>query len=383
MTSAFAIAAMGVSRQGRKLGISDLELRREAVELALAEAGVERDAVDGYIHSWRTAEDLRYLGLSPKVAWQVFGGGQGATASIQTAMGLIATGQAELVACVYGLAPSSGYIPGADPSVRSVGAAAYGHPERYDMVGAAATHALHAQWHMARHGTTSRHLGAVAVALRNHALKRPVAWGYGRPITLEDHQASRMIVDPFRQLDCCMDTDGGVALLVTSAERARSLPTQPVYIRGMGFGHNVRNWHRGDVYGHHDDIAPAAAKAFAQARVGLQDIDVAQLYDPFTISVIMQLEEYGFCGPGQGGPFVADGAIASDGAIPTNTCGGQLSGFYATGYTPVVEAVWQLRGEGGNGQVAGAELALVSNHGLNGGVQNTWSHCTMILGCEP
>jgi acetyl-CoA acetyltransferase len=298
-------------------------------------------------------------------------------------MGLIATGQAELVACVYGLAPSSGYIPGADPSVRSVGAAAYGYPERYDMVGAAATHALHAQWHMAHHGTTSRHLGAVAVALRDHALKRPVAWGYGRPITLDDHQASRMIVEPFRQLDCCMDTDGAVAIFVTSAERARSLPTRPVYIRGMGFGHNVRNWHRGDVYGHHDDIAPAKAKAFAQARVGLHDIDVAQLYDPFTISVIMQLEEYGFCAPGQGGPFVADGAIAADGAIPTNTCGGQLSGFYATGYTPVVEAVWQLRGEGGAGQVPGAELALVSNHGLNGGVQNTWSHCTMVLGCEP
>lgn len=191
-----------------------------------------------------------------------------------------------------------------------------------------------------------------------------------------------MVVDPFRVLDCCMDTDGAVAVIVTAAKRARALHPQPVYIRGTGFGHNIRNWHKGDVYGHHDDISPAKARAFRKAGIGLADIDVAQFYDPFTISVIMQLEEYGFCAPGQGGPFVAAGGIDADGAIPTNTCGGQLSGFYATGYTPIVEAIWQLRGEGGEGQIKGAETALVSNHGLNGGVQNSWSHCTMILGVD-
>ena len=114
----------------------------------------------------------------------------------------------------------------------------------------------------------------------------------------------------------------------------------------------------------------------------LNDIDTAQFYDPFTISIIMQLEHYGFCKPGQGGPFVAEGGIALDGAIPSNTGGGQISGFYAAGFTPLIEAMKQLRGEAGATQVKDARLALTSGHGLNGGVQNTWSHGTLILGAE-
>ena len=151
----------------------------------------------------------------------------------------------------------------------------------------------------------------------------------------------------------------------------------------MGFGHNIRNWHGRDVYAHHDDIAPAAARAFAQAGITLDDIDTAQFYDPFTISIIMQLEHYGFCKSGHGGPFVADGGIALNGKIPANTGGGQISGFYAAGFTPIIEAVKQLRGEGGATQVKNANIALTSGHGLNGGVQNTWSHGTLILGNEP
>jgi acetyl-CoA acetyltransferase len=193
-----------------------------------------------------------------------------------------------------------------------------------------------------------------------------------------------MVVDPFRMLDCCRDTDGGAVFLLTSVERARTMRNiRPIYIHGMGFGHNIRHWHGRDIYAHHDDIAPAAARAFAQAGVTLDDIDTAQLYDPFTISIIMQLEHYGFCKPGQGGPFVADGGIALDGKIPANTGGGQISGFYAAGFTPIIEAVKQLRGEAGATQVKNARLALTSGHGLNGGVQNTWSHGTLILGNEP
>ena len=191
-----------------------------------------------------------------------------------------------------------------------------------------------------------------------------------------------MVVDPFRLLECCRDTDGGVAVIVTSIERARDLAGTHTVVLGVGTGHNIRNWWTGDVYDLHDDIAPAAKTAFGQAGIGVDDVDVAALYDPFSISVIMQLEAYGFCAPGEGGPFVASGATRLDGAIPTNTGGGQLSGFYATGFTAVAEGLHQLRGEGEATQVAGAEVALVSGHGGNGGVQNTWAHATMLLGVD-
>jgi acetyl-CoA acetyltransferase len=375
-----AVVGMGLTQQGRGLGSVEVELRRQALELALRDAGLERDAIDGYILASHEREDLRYLGLSPNFSWPVQSGGATAPCTFIMAAGAILSGQAEVVACAYGMAPSSGGMPGFGGKT-SFGSLAYGYPARVGMIGAASAHALHARWHMDRYGTTSRHLGAVAVQLRNHAVNRPDAITYGQPITMEEHQASPMVVDPFRMLDCCRDTDGGAVFLLTSAERARSLPrARPVYIRGAGMGHNIGHWHQRDVYAHHDDIAPAAARAFAQAGLTLADIDTAQFYDPFTISVIMQLEHYGFCKPGQGGPFVADGGIALDGKIPANTGGGQISGFYAAGFTPIIEAIKQLRGESGATQVKNAELALTSGHGLNGGVQNTWSHGTLILG---
>ena len=377
-----AIVGMGITHQGRAQGVLDLELRRQALEYALDDAGLERDAIDGYIHASHEREDLRYLGLSPNFSWPIQTGGATAPSSFIMAAGAILSGQAEVVACAYGMAPSSGGMPGFGGKM-SFGSLSYGYPARVGMIGAASAHALHARWHMDHYGTTSRHLGAVAVQLRNHALNRPDAMTFGKPITIEDHQASAMVVDPFRMLDCCRDTDGGAVFLLTSAERARSMAkARPVYIMGAGTGHNIGNWHKRDVYSHHDDIAPAARRAFAQAGVSLADIDTAQFYDPFTISIIMQLEHYGFCKPGQGGPFVADGGIALDGAIPANTGGGQISGFYAAGFTPIIEAMKQLRGESGPTQVKDAELALVSGHGLNGGVQNTWSHATLILGAD-
>ena len=377
-----AIVGMGVTRQGRALGAVDLELRRQALELALADAGVERAAIDGYILASHEREDLRYLGLSPNFSWPVQTGGATAPSSFIMAAGAILSGQAEMVACAYGMAPSSGHMPGFGGKT-SFGSLGYGYPAQVGMIGAASAHALHARWHMDHYGTTSEHLGAVAVQLRNHALHRPDAMGYGQPISLADHQASPMVVDPFHMLDCCRDTDGGAVFILTSAERAKNMTgVRPVYLMGAGMGHNIGNWHKRDVYAHHDDIAPAAGRAFAQAGVTLDDIDTAQFYDPFTISVIMQLEHYGFCKPGHGGPFVADGGIGLDGLIPANTGGGQISGFYAAGFTPIIEAVKQLRGEAGATQVKNAELALVSGHGLNGGVQNTWSHATLILGAE-
>ncbi len=376
-----AIVAMGLTAQRRSLGATWLELRRQALESALAEAGLERDAIDGYIHASHEREDIRYLGLAPNFSWPIQSGGATAPSSFAIAAGAILTGQAEMVACAYGMAPTTPQ-PGAENV--SFGAYGYGYPSQVGLIGAASAHALHARWHMDHYGTTSLHMGAVAVQLRKHAMHRPDAITYGQPMTIEDHQSSPMVVDPFRILDCCRDTDGGAVFLVTSAERARSMKrTRPVYILGAGFGHNISHWHARDIYGFHDNIEPAASRALKQAGVTLDDIDTAQFYDPFTISIIMQLEHYGFCKPGQGGPFVADGGIALNGKIPSNTGGGQISGFYAAGYTPIIEAVKQLRGEAGATQVKNARLALTSGHGLNGGVQNTWSHGTLILGNEP
>ena len=369
-----AIVGLGVSQQGRRLGISERELRRLALEAALEDAGLLRADIDGYILTNGTPgfEDLRYLGLAPCFSWSLASGGATAISALIVARGAIATGQADCVALSYGFAPS--LIKG------GVGGHGYGYPELFGMSGPSSSHALHAMRHMHLYGTTSEQLGAVAVQQRSYALKRPGALGYGKPITLEDHQKSRFIAEPLRLFDCCRDTDGGVCVIVTSRERAHDLRSPAVDVLGLGTGHNIRNWYDKTVYARHDDIEPAALRAFSEAGLSLADVDTAQLYDPFTISVIMQLEHYGFCGPGEGGAFVESGATGPDGVIPTNTGGGQLSAYYATGFTPLVEGILQLRSQAGVTQVPDAAVALVSGHGGNGGVQNTWSHATAVLG---
>jgi acetyl-CoA acetyltransferase len=377
MTAKHAIVGLGVTPQGKLPGISLRSLRRMAVELALADAGLPRRALEGYVFATgrEMNEDLRYMGLSPKFAVGMQSGGATAILTLISALGALDYGLASHVVCVGGNNFAS--------SNANVGAFSYGYPQLYGMIGPASSHALHARRHMHQYGTTSRQLGAVAVMLRDYALNRPEAIGYGKPITLEDHQASRMIVDPFHLLDCCRDTDGAVAVIVTTAERARDLKPDPVYIRGVGLGHNVRNWHLGTAFDNHDDIAPAKENAFRMAGLALEDVNVAQLYDPFTISVIMQLEAYGFCGPGEGGPFVEGGQTRPGGRIPTNTAGGQISGWYAPGFTPMTEAVRQLRGQAEAGQLPDVEVALVSGHGGNAGVQNTWAHATALLSTRP
>lgn len=374
-----AIVGMGTTAQGIGLGLEARELRTQAVDLALQDAGLERGAIDGYIRCFIDREDLRYMGLSPNFSISMMTGGATPVFSLLTAMAMIQAGQAETVACVYGEAHSARAARGGQP----IGAYGYGYPMLYGLMGAAATHAFHARRHMHLYGTRSEHLGAVAVTQRDYAVNRPGTLGYGKPISLEDHQSSPMIADPFRRLDCTRDTDGGVALLVTSAERAAKLHPKPVYLLGGGTGHNIANWHKGTPFDHHDNIAPAKERAFRQAGMTLEAIDMAQLYDPFTISPLMQLEAYGFVPVGQGGPFYAEGGAKADGAIPTNTGGGQLSAYYTTGFTGLMEAVWQLRGEAGAGQLKKADTALVSGHGMNAGVQNTWAHATAILGSNP
>jgi acetyl-CoA acetyltransferase len=208
-------------------------------------------------------------------------------------------------------------------------------------------YAMVAQRHMHLYGTSNDHLGAIAVAEREWANRNPAAQFFDTPMTLDDYRNSRWVVEPFHLFDCCLVSNGGLAVIVTSAERARDLPRPPVYILGMGQGHPG-----GDPAETLTSGAPLARDtAFAMAGITLADVDVAELYDCYTFTVLVTLEDYGFCKKGEGGPFVADGRIGPGGALPVNTGGGQLSSFYMWGMTPVSEAVIQMRGDGGARQV--------------------------------
>src|SRR2546425_703441 len=210
--------------------------------------------------------------------------------------------------------------------------------------------------HMHRYGTTQDHLGAVAVAQRRWANLNPAAQLQGQPLTLEDYHRSRWIVEPFHLFDCCLVSNGGLAVIVTGRERARDLRKPPVYIRGMAQGHLG-----GDAS---DTLSSGAVvsrePAFRMAGLTLRDVDVVELYDCYTFTVIVTLEDYGFCPKGEGGPFAAEYVTGPGGRLAVNTGGGQLSSFYMWGMTPVSEGVIQVRGEGGRRQAAKHDVALVS-----------------------
>jgi acetyl-CoA acetyltransferase len=382
-----SIVGLGMTRQGRRLGLSGRVLRQQAIGLALADAGLSPLDIDGYILVGGGFEDLRYLGLSPRFSYALQSGGASPGMAVLNAIGAILTGQARYIACVYGEAFTSsvyGVTPNSGHPVHEavdVGGGAYGYPYLFGQIGPATAYAQGARWHMATFGTSSEHLGAVAVAERAYGSVRPGAIEEGNPITLADHQASRMVVDPFRLLDCCRSTDGGVAVIVTSRERAADCSGRAVDVLGIGTGHNIRKWHQGAMF-EERDVADAASTAFGQAGISAGDIDVAQLYAPFSFAVIDQLETYGFCERGEGGPFVAEGNTGPAGLIPTNTGGGHLSGFYATGFTPLSEAILQARGTAPSSQIPDAEIAVVSGNGGNGGIPGSSAHITLVLGAS-
>ena len=385
-----AIAGLGITRQGKVFDRNAIGFAVEAVKLALDDAGLERRDLDGLLVnpglSWgdaamgsfqlQQAMGLRDLRLSATMN----AGGATAGIMIQQAVEAIAAGICHTVACVFSDAPLKPPKPasaeGAKPASGSAGAYAFarGLDAAYGQFGINAAYALVAQRHMHLYGTTNDHLGAIAVAERQWANRNPAAQFHGTPMTLDDYRRSRWIVEPFHLYDCCLVSNGGLAVIVTSAERARSLRQPPVYIRGMGQGHPggdpVETLTSGAVL--------AKETAFRMAGLGILDFDVVELYDCYTFTVLVCLEDYGFCKKGEGGPFVADGKLAPGGSLPLNTGGGQLSSFYMWGMTPVSEAVIQLRGHGGARQVEGAANALVSG---NGGILST--HSTLVLSNQP
>jgi acetyl-CoA acetyltransferase len=230
---------------------------------------------------------------------------------------------------------------------------------------------------MHRYGTTSEQLGAVAVSTRRWAELNPRAQ-IRRPLTIQEHQASRMITEPFHLFDCCLVSNGAIAVVVSSAERARHLAQPPVHVRGWAQAHPGYRFERGSDFGLVSGASVAGPRAMAMAAVGVNDIDVAQLYDCFTFTTLLSLEDYGFCPKGEGGAFVESGATAPGGSLPVNTGGGLLSSHYMQGMTPLSEGIIQIRGHGGERQAHAHDVALVSG---NGGILE--HHATLILGTWP
>lgn len=388
----FAVVGLGVTRVGHLPGVSARTHQAEAARLAIEDAGLKREDIDGCINAKQesgsqTGSDWtdafpRVLGLPCKAFFHAGRGGGSALYSLASALSLLHMG-----ACNYVIVAKGG-----NSWTRSKRRTALPYPPAsHERPGywsralgdlrAVSCHALFASRHMYEYGTTSEQLGAVAVAERQWACLNPAAYMYGRPINIEDHQKSAVLVWPYHLLDICLESDGGSAIIVTTAERAKYCRKPPVYILGMGFGEHMRKlwWDKQNFT--QLDIQPAKEAAFAMAGIELKDIDVACFYDCFTSEVIFQLEGYGWCKKGEGGPFVASGAIAPGGSIPVNTGGGQLSSHHHSGFTPLTEAIIQARGEGGARQVKDAEIVLATGHGgeiLGGGMCST--HINIILG---
>jgi acetyl-CoA acetyltransferase len=313
--------------------------------------------------------------------------GASAGAAVSVAAMAVISGSARAVACVFADTPlrqdaSAGASFGARGAARN-GAPA-GARERQEWHGLAglragygyrsvtAEYALAARRHMATYGTTSEQLGAVAVAQRAWAAGNPRAQ-FRDPITLADHQASRWIVEPLHLLDCCLVSNGAVAVVVTAAGRAGAAPKPPVHIWGWGQGHPGQPMARGSGFGLTTGAAIAGPAAMAMAGIGPGDVTMAQIYDCYTYTVLVTLEDYGFCAKGEGGPLAASGALAPGGTLAVNTGGGQLSAYYMWGFTPLSEAITQTRGQAGERQVVKNDVVLASG---NGGVLNF--HSTTI-----
>ena len=366
MRNAAAIVGIGQTEFSKNIGRPERTLALEAIRKALLDAGLEPREVDGLVRfdleSTTEVEIARNLGLENVRFFSeiAYGGGAGCATIAHAAMA-IATRQASVVVCWRARNRGSGGRPWAATGAGVPGDYQFTAP--YGLIRPVDQIAMLARRHMHEFGTTSEHFAAVAVAARKHAIRNPNAL-MRASMTIADHQASRMISDPLRKFDCCLETDGALAVVVTSAERARDLRQRPATVlaasQGMGPEHVVMtDYHGPDLL--KTPSTWAARDLFAAAGVSPEDVDCAQFYDAFTPLVLLSLEEYGFCKPGESGPLAATGALEwPDGKLPSNTSGGGLSEAYVHGFNLILEGVRQIRGTS-TSQVEGAELSLVTS----------------------
>jgi acetyl-CoA acetyltransferase len=363
-----AITGVGETAYTRGSARSAFALQVEASLAAIADAGLDPKDIDGIIPVGITGApaetfianfglpDVRFTAVTPM-------GGASGVGAVQCAVAAVAAGL-----CNHVLIPAGRTVAaGARAGVRIHQMPQFHLVTEFELpLGAIAPAQLYAPMarrHMELYGTTSRQFAEVAVAMRAHAALNGNAV-MTKPITIEDHQASRMIADPFRLLDCSLESAGGAALVVSAADRAADMRQPRVRVLGVAEGHPdspTSITQRLDLT--RLGLAKAAPRAFAMAGVDHSAIDVAEIYDCFTFIVLCQLEDMGFCKKGEGGAFVEGGRLGLGGALPTNTHGGLLSQAHMLGMNHIVELVRQLRGQGGRAQVAGAETGLVTGYG--------------------
>jgi acetyl-CoA acetyltransferase len=367
-----AIVGIGATEFSKDSGRSELQLAAEAVRDALADAGLRPSDVDGLVTFTMDANAevavARELGIPELSFFSRIGyGGGAACATVHQAVMAIETGMASVVVCYRAFNERSGSRFGRVQTAAAAAPTSSGldNSWHYPMgLGTpAATVAMFARRYMHEYGASSEDFGAVAVADRRHAATNPRAWFYGRPITLADHQASRWIAEPLRLLDCCQESDGGVALVVTSRSRAADLPNRPAFVSAAAQGSGsdqftMNSYYRPDLTGL-PEMGVVARQLWSQSGLSPEDMSVAVLYDHFTPFVLVQLEELGFCPRGEARHFIADGALELDGRLPTNPHGGQLGEAYIHGMNGIAEAVRQIRGTAAN-QVPDVANVLVT-----------------------
>ncbi len=379
-----AIVGAADTEVGVLPGRTPMELCVEAGLAALDDAGLDKSQVDGLVTCNAMAQPMlyhaeavaEYLQIFPRYCISVGAGGGTTFSILHHAASAIVTGMADTVLIAMADSMRSGLSREQAMVVQS----STGHPQFEQPYGPTvpAYYALIAQAHMAAYGTRAEQFAGVAVGARAWAGLNPAAQ-MRDPISVQEVLESRLIADPLHLLDCSLVSDGGSAIVMTSAERAADFPHSPVYLLGAGEGHSHEHISQA-----HDLTTSAAresgAAAYDMAGLGPGDMDLAQLYDCFTPTVLVELEDLGFCNKGEGGDYIDSGAIAPGGSLPVNTHGGLLSHCHPGNpgsMFALTESVWQLRGDAGDRQVPGAETALVH---AQGGIMS--SHCTLILGRE-
>jgi len=372
-----AITGVGYTKISRSSGLSVAALALEACSKAIADAGLGPADVDGIIsYSVNDSVSVRdaatALGL-PNIQWldDIYGGGPESCAVIGRAAMAIASGLCNHVLCFRAMNGRSGARMGQLGS-RPATPGGYGGASQFmtpfGYAGPPQRNAMMARRHMAVYGTTHDQMGIIAVTLRANAVHNERAI-MRQPITLDDYHSSRWVAEPFHLLDCCQETDAGCAMMVSRAGLARSMPHRPAYVMAFAYGGGPGPSVHRDKDPDFTTMFPKyiAPGLFQRAGVTVADVDVAELYDAFTFTLLCQLEDFGFCEKGEGGPFVEAGHIAPSGTVPVGTHGGLLSEGYIHGFNNVAEAVSQLRGDAGKRQVRDAEIALCSGFGGNVG----------------
>ena len=367
-----AVVGIGATEFSKRSGRSELQLAAEAIRAALADAGLTSSDVDGmctFTMDTNSEIDVaRAVGIGELTFFsRIHYGGGAACGVLQQAALAVAAGIAEVVVVYRAFNERSGHRFGLGTADRPVNATtdstrlAFTNP--MGLLTPAQQVAMFATRYMHEYGATSEDFGRVSVAMRRHAASNPKAWFYQQPITLADHQASRWITTPLHLLDCCQESDGAQALVVTTVERARGLPNAPAVIAAAAQGagadqHMMTSYYRQSLSGL-PEMGLVGRQLYGQAGIGPSDIQTAVLYDHFTPFVLTQLEELGFCPRGEARHFVADGGIEIGGRLPVNPHGGQLGEAYIHGVNGIAEAVRQVRGTAVN-QVAEVRSVLVT-----------------------